>query len=499
MCRTGNREGLFSLVFLTDLFFAESILRPFFALSLLFFGLACEFIQAADKPNILFIFADDQAFHTIHQLGNDEIRTPHLDELFSRGTTFTHTYNQGGWNGAVCIASRTMLNTGRYLWHALKDEPKLKSDWIPQKKMWAQQMSTAGYQTFFSGKWHVSAEAGKVFEIARNIRGGMPNQTNAGYNRPKSPDDTAWKPWDTSFEGFWKGGKHWSEVLGDDAVDYMYIAKQDERPFFMYLAFNAPHDPRQSPKEFVDMYPVEKIKVPASFQPLYPYDIGSNKLRDELLAPFPRTEYAVQVNRQEYYAIITHMDQQIGRILQALKDTGEEENTWIFFTADHGLSCGHHGLLGKQNMFDHSMRVPFVVVGPGVEKGKKIGERIYLQTVMPTTLEIAGITKPEHVEFESLLPLLKDKGEEVAGNAYGAYMQFQRMITVGNEKLVLYPKTGISLLYDLKADPEELRDLSSTDGSYARKRRLFKTFLEHQEVVGDTLDVKSAFPELAAN
>ncbi len=247
------------------------------------------------------------------------------------------------------------------------------------------------------------------------------------------------------------------------------------------------------------MYPVEKIKVPASFQPLYPYDIGSNKLRDELLAPFPRTEYAVQVNRQEYYAIITHMDQQIGRILQALKDTGEEENTWIFFTADHGLSCGHHGLLGKQNMFDHSMRVPFVVVGPGVEKGKKIGERIYLQTVMPTTLEIAGITKPEHVEFESLLPLLKDKGEEVAGNAYGAYMQFQRMITVGNEKLVLYPKTGISLLYDLKADPEELRDLSSTDGSYARKRRLFKTFLEHQEVVGDTLDVKSAFPELAAN
>ena len=469
-------------------------MRQFLALFLL---LSAGSVSAADKPNILFIFADDQAFHTIHQQGNSEIKTPHLDELFSKGTSFTHTYNQGGWNGAVCVASRTMLNTGRYLWHALKDEESLKSEWVPSNKMWAQQLATAGYQTFFTGKWHVKADPNKVFEVARNVRGGMPNQTPAGYDRPKSRDDNAWKPWDTSFEGFWKGGKHWSEVLGDDAVDYMNMAKADERPFFMYLAFNAPHDPRQSPKEFVDMYPVDDIKVPASFAPLYPYDIGIKTLRDELLAPYPRTEYSVQVNRQEYYAIITHMDQQIGRILKSLKETGQEDNTWIFFTADHGLSCGNHGLLGKQNMYDHSVRIPFVVVGPGVEAGRHIGKRIYMQNVMPTTLEMAGVTKPEHVEFESLLPLLKDGSPEVSGDVYGAYINVQRMVTVGNEKLVMYPKTGVSLLYNLKDDPEELRDLSSKDGSHATKKRLFKEFLVHQQVVGDTLDAVAAFPELA--
>ena len=126
----------------------------------------------------------------------------------------------------------------------------------------------------------------------------------------------------------------------------------------MYIAFNAPHDPRQAPKKYVDMYPTDKIKIPKSFLKEHPLkeEIGSGKgLRDEKLAPFPRTKHAVQVNRREYYAIITHMDFQIGRILDHLDKTGQADNTYIFFTADHGLSVGHHGLLGKQNLYDHSV------------------------------------------------------------------------------------------------------------------------------------------------
>lgn len=470
----------------------------FVSATLLIGAACCGHAGAAEKPNLLFVFADDQAFHTIAALGNDEIQTPNLDRLVQQGTTFTHAYNQGGWNGAVCIASRTMLNTGEFLWHAHKSEKKLKSDWVPEKRLWAQRLATAGYQTFFTGKWHVKADPTQVFEVVRNVRGGMPNQTDAGYDRPKSRDDKEWLPWDKSFDGFWKGGTHWSEVLGNDAVDYMSMAAADERPFFMYLAFNAPHDPRQSPKEFVDRYPVDDVRVPKSFLPEYPYQIGSNKIRDEKLAPFPRTPYSVQVNRQEYYAIITHMDQQIGRILDALEATGQAEKTWIFFAADHGLSCGHHGLLGKQNMYDHSMRVPFFVTGPGVDANRKIGQRIYLQSVMPTTLELAGIELPSSVEFQSLVPLLREGSPDVAGDVYGAYTDTQRMITSGHEKLVLYPKTGVSLLFDLEQDPDEMRDLSSSDGSYARKRKLFRRFLDQQKLVGDSLDVASAFPELAA-
>jgi len=361
----------------------------------------------------------------------------------------------------------------------------------------AQQLAAGGYQTFFTGKWHVQASADSVFEVARHVRGGMPNQTKAGYNRPKSRDDNAWKPWDKSFEGFWKGGKHWSEVVGDDAVDYMQMASGDKRPFFMYLAFNAPHDPRQSPKKFVDMYPVDEIEVPKTFLPEYPHEIGSNRIRDEQLAPFPRTPYSVQVNRQEYYAIITHMDQQIGRILKALDDTGQADNTWIFFTADHGLACGHHGLLGKQNMYDHSMRVPFFVTGPGVDAGRRIGQRIYLQSVMPTTLNLAGVKVPAHVEFQNLLPLLKDGSEEVSGTVYGAYTQTQRMITSGSDKLVMYPKTGVSLLFDVGKDPLEINDRSKEEGALALKKKLFQEFLKQQQVVADPLDVTDAFPDLA--
>lgn len=453
-------------------------------------------LRAADQPNILFLFADDQAFDTIAATGNDEIHTPNLDRLVQRGTTFTHAYNQGGWHGAVCVASRTMLMTGQFLWHARAAEKKLGNDWVPAGKLWPQIMSRHGYQTFFSGKWHVKANPQDVFEVVRHVRGGMPKQTDAGYNRPLSPDDRNWLPWDKQRGGFWKGGTHWSEVLGNDAVDYLQVAEKDERPFFMYLAFNAPHDPRQSPQRFVERYPADDIRVPASFQPNYPWEIGSNHIRDERLAPFPRTRYSVQVNRQEYYAIITHMDEQIGRILDELDRTGQADNTWIFFSADHGLACGHHGLMGKQNMHDHSVRVPLVVCGPGRDAGGECGERIYLQSLTPTALDIAGIDRPEHMHFKSLMTALRESSPDVTGTIYGAYTDTQRMITQGSHKLIVYPQISTRLLYDLAADPQELHNLADVDGTMELQRQLFAELNRQQRLTGDHLDLTVAFPEL---
>jgi choline-sulfatase len=454
-------------------------------------------VSAADRPNVLFIFADDQCYDTLRAGGNDEVQTPNLDRLTRRGTTFTRAYNPGGWHGAICVASRTMLNTGLSLWRARDEEQNLKTNWVPRQRLWPQLMNSAGYQTFLTGKWHVTADASKVFETVRHVRGGMPQQTEAGYNRPRSKDDTSWLPWDTSRGGFWEGGKHWSEVVADDAIDYLRLAATDARPFFMYIAFNAPHDPRQAPKEFVDMYPAEKIRIPNSFVPRYEHEIDVYDIRDEKLAPIPRTEWSVQVNRQEYYAIITHMDQQIGRILDQLELTGAADKTWIFFTADHGLACGNHGLMGKQNLFDHSVRVPFIVCGPGVQQDVRRDELIYLQDVMPTSLELAGVAVPESVEFMSLLPLLNDAPDAKRRTAVsGAYMMTQRMITVGKDKLILYPKIGVSVLYDLQADPEELQDLSDTPGAEAIKQRLFRQLLEDQQRTGDPLDLRKSFPSL---
>jgi len=450
--------------------------------------------ETKPKPNILFIFADDLSYDSIAAFGNTEVKTPNIDDIARRGTSFTRAYNMGGWNGAVCVASRTMLNSGRFIWNANEVADKLQLE-KGNGRLWSLQMKDAGYETFFTGKWHVKIKPAEIFDRAENIRGGMPNQTPEGYNRPHEGKPDKWSPSDPKFEGFWKGGKHWSEVVGDDAISFIDQAKSNDKPFFMYIAFNAPHDPRQSPQKYVDMYPHEKVIVPENFLEEYPYNEGmasGRNLRDERLAPFPRTRYSVQVNRQEYYAIITHMDDQIGRILAALKDSGMADDTYVFFTADHGLSCGHHGLLGKQNMYEHSMRVPFMVAGPDVDQGKKIDSNIYMQDVMATSLELAEIEKPEHVEFKSLLPLMRGQRDQQYESVYGAFRMAQRMIIKDGMKLIVYPEVPKLRLFDIEKDPLEMNDLSDAKEYSSKRDQLLEELFELQSGMNDKLELKEA-------
>ncbi|MEC7776767.1 MAG: sulfatase-like hydrolase/transferase, partial [Planctomycetota bacterium] len=229
--------------------------------------------EPAAKPNFLFIFADDQCYDTVRAFGNEEIQTPNLDRIVGAGTTFTHAYNMGSWSGAVCVASRTMINTGRFVWKANKIYRSTEQE-RQAGRFWSEHLKKAGYRTYMTGKWHVRAKAEKAFDVTAHVRGGMPNQTSQGYNRPQDGKPDPWKPWDKSFEGFWKGGKHWSEIVADDALDFIADADKRDNPFFMYIAFNAPHDPRQSPKEYVDRYPLDKVKVPENFLPEYPHNVG---------------------------------------------------------------------------------------------------------------------------------------------------------------------------------------------------------------------------------
>jgi arylsulfatase A-like enzyme len=458
-------------------------------------------LHAAKKPNVLFIFADDQCYETIGALGLTDIETPNLDRLMKSGTSFTRAYNMGSWSGAVCVASRHMLNTGRFIWRAEQASQKAEDE-RAAGRFWSENMKGAGYKTYMTGKWHVRASAEKCFDVTRNVRGGMPNQTPAGYNRPLPGKPDPWSPYDPKFGGFWKGGRHWSAIVADDALDYIAQAKkhEKEKPFFAYVAFNAPHDPRQSPKEYVDKYPLDRIAIPKNFLPMYPYKdkIGcQHGLRDEKLGPMPRTEHSVKVHRQEYYAIITYMDEQIGRILNALKKSGMADETYVFFSADHGLAVGHHGLFGKQNLYEHSTRVPFIVKGPEIPKGTKVSAPIYLQDVMASSLEIAGVEKPEHVQFNSVLPLARGETKESSYNAiYGAYLSVQRSVTVKDKKLLLYPKVPVARLYDIAADPMEMKDLAKDETNLPLMRNLFARFLKLQKETGDTLDLKNSFPEL---
>ena len=183
-------------------------------------------------------------------------------------------------------------------------------------------------------------------------------------------------------------------------------------------------------------------------------------VRDERLAPFPRNEYSVKVNRQEYYALITHMDEQIGRILEVLDKTGLADSTYVIFTADHGLSVGHHGLIGKQNLYEHSTQVPFIIKGPDIKSDHTINTPIYLQDIMPTTLELAEVDIPSSVEFKSLVPLIRETNKNHYDYIYGGFRGLQRSITDGEWKLIHYTNGNINRLYNITKDPNEMIDLA---------------------------------------
>ena len=489
------------------------------------FGCKKEQKETTQKPNIVFVFVDDMTHTAINALGNQEIKTPNIDRLVNQGTTFTHTYNMGAWNGAVCAASRAMIISGRSVW----DVDNFRQGWKENKNFdqtWGKLMEAAGYDTYMTGKWHVDAPADSVFQNVIHIRPGMPRDAwnhqetiphinkmveegkskeeirAIGYNRPLDETDTLWTATNKDFGGFWQGGKHWSEVVKDDALDFIQQTEKSDNPFFMYLAFNAPHDPRQAPQKYLDMYPLENISVPKSFIPMYPYKdrIGNGQdLRDEALAPFPRTEYAVKVHTKEYYALITHLDEQIGGILDGLEATGKMDNTYIIFTSDHGLAMGRHGLLGKQTQFDHSIRPPFMIVGPDIPANKKVDADIYLQDAMATSLELARIEKPDYVFFNSVLDLTKGSRTDSHYDAiYNGYIDYQRMIRKDGFKLIVYPKLNKVLLFDMQNDPEEMNDLAENPEYREKVKMLFKALQELQNELQDLLDLSAIYQELLA-
>lgn len=481
--------------------------------------------QPSEKPNIVFLFADDQSAKTIGAYGNEQIKTPHLDRLVREGASFTNAYNMGAWNGAVCQASRAMIISGLSVWQAYDMDQTFKAGGGVDRT-WGKLMERQGYDTYMTGKWHVSAPASKVFQHTTHIRPGMPKDNwdhrvgrryaavkagemsyesfsesmPLGYNRPLSKEPGAWSPTDPKHGGYWEGGKHWSEVLKDDALTFIDRAKNDDSPFFMYLAFNAPHDPRQAPQAYQDLYDPASLELPVSWQPLYPEKdaIGNGPgLRDAALAPFPRTEEATRVHLKEYYAIVSHLDAQVGQILDAIEASGKADNTYIIYTADHGLAVGEHGLLGKQSMYDHSVRAPFIIKGPGIKGGTTVATDIYLQDAMATALELAGTEKPGHVFFNSVLPLAT--GESNRGSydsIYGAYINSQRMIKKEGFKLIVYPKANTLKLFDLDNDPDELTNLAGVAAYDGRVRSLFELLLSEQERLGDRLDLKPMFESL---
>ncbi|RRA48168.1 sulfatase-like hydrolase/transferase [Acidipila sp. EB88] len=464
---------------------------------------------SSSRPNFLFLIADDLMFRTIGAINNPEVHTLNIDRLVRSGCHFTHCFHQGSWTGAVCVASRTMLNTGLSTFHANRaDSANQASD----KPAWGQTLREAGYDTFITGKWHLDAVTlQRSFAEQGPVAPGYLPSTPDMYNRPAPGNH--WDPANQALEGHWlKRGvwlnrrgdetiQHSSSLYADAAVDHLRgaVAKRDT-PFFMYVGFNAPHDPRQAPQEFLDLYPPDKIAIPPNYLPEHPFDQGDHRTRDELLAPFPRTREAVQEQRREYYAIISHMDAQIGRILDALEASGKKDNTYVILTADHGLAVGEHGLMGKQNQYECSMRMPLIMAGPGIAAGKRVDEMVYQHSMYATTCDLAGVAIPEHVEFPSLVPMLRSNSPQPIYDAmFGWLNVLQRSIRTKQHKLIFYAHLKRYQVFDLEKDPWEMHDVVD-DPAYAEvKTELIATLKKTQRDLGDTMDIDHPQPVGAGN
>jgi arylsulfatase A-like enzyme len=300
-------------------------------------------------------------------------------------------------------------------------------------------------------------------------------QPDAVYTdrRPVIQDDRQSNKVDTLPGEYVFGGIHASEVFANAAIGFIESRSPGDKPFFLYTAFTAPHDPRSMPPEYLEWYHPDSIALPPNFMPKHPFDNGQLIIRDEQLADTPRQPEEIRQHILEYYAMISHLDAQVGRILEALEKSGQLDNTIIVFAGDNGLAVGQHGLMGKQNLYQHSVNVPLLIAGPRIPEGASTPALCYLIDLFPTLCDLAGAEVPAGLDGRSLAPVVKGEQKTVRNVLHLQYKDLQGAIRKGNTKLIRYWVDGVETLqlFDLEKDPWEVRNLA---GQYPEKVSVLK-------------------------
>ena len=425
------------------------------------------------KPNILHIHADDHRPDGLRALGNPSLQTPHLDSLVERGMSFPRCYTMGSMVGAVCTPSRAMMLTGRS-WQRIPGGPAAAPNAADPATFLPRVIAAAGYETWHMGKKGNGFPAGlQEFEtsIIDDARGNLPD------------DDRA----------------HASRRLADRAIGFLKdrATGQATRPFYIYLAPPVPHDPRSAEPQFHKLYDPAKIPLSPAFLPQHPWDNGDMAVRDEQLAPWPRSPEDTKKQTADYYACITGLDQHVGRIFAELKADGLWDNTVIVFSGDNGLSLGEHGLFGKQNLYEFGgMHVPLVIAGPGISQGKSTA-LVYLMDLFPTFAEMAGAEVPGGVEGKSLVPILTGKETKVRDVLYTAYRDCQRALRDDRWKLIRYPLVDRIQLFDLRDDPHELMNLADQPAQTTKLREVTALLEREMARYADSFPLTVAHPKPA--
>ena len=409
------------------------------------------------KPNILFFLTDDQRPDTIHALGNEAIITPNLDALAEQGMAFDRAY----CFGSACQTSRNSLFSGRAYLRYRRCAPDTEAN-IPQS------MNEAGYETYHRG---------------RNGRAGALLIHNHFQDKEYFPHHQAHK----------NGQPAKQEV--DAAIEFLE-SRDSDKPFFMYLAPSEPHDPRNPADEYLDMYRRDEIPLPENYMPIHPFHAGRDimTIRCEQVETWPRTKEKVRLHVHEYYAMITGLDYHFGRLIRKLTTLDLYDNTIIVFSSDQGLAVGSHGLMGKRNPYEHTGRVPLIIAGPGIPKGRRSDAVVSLMDLFPTFCELAGAPVPDGLDGVSFKPILDGKVEKVRDHVLTANGNEHRTIRKGDWKLIRFTQVNKTLLFNLKDDPHELNNLADDKKHLQRVADMTALIAEEQKRLGDTLPLTTDDP-----
>lgn len=426
-----------------------------------------------EPANVVLIVSDDQAHADLGVAGHPLLKTPNLDRLAREDVHFTHAFSPN----PICTPSRAAILTGQDCW-----TNGCYFFGMPIKEsstQFAMLFSQAGYETFYTGKWHNDGWPWlRGFTSGEYICSGGPGK--GGQVKPTVMD-------------FGGGNKRQIErfsttLFTDAAVGFLNRRKPGDKPFLIYVSYTTPHDPWTPPGEYARMYEPAKIALPPNFMPRpmdgdRPFkwftDWHGTNLRDEALMPFPRTPEGVRDVRSRYYGTVTHMDREIGRILDALDEKPLTKNTLVMFVADQGISLGAHGFSGKQTMYEEGIRLPMIIRYPRLRRGNaRISNLVSLTDIFPTICDATGIKVPEAIEGKSLLSLYQGKADWNRDRIFTAFHSptqhrlIVRSIRTTRYKLIHHLTTNEVELYDLQKDPYELENLAGKEGHADLQKQL---------------------------
>lgn len=432
---------------------------PALGWALLVWGAAVGWATARERPHVLLVVVDDLAPDSLAAYGNFVCRTPCLDRIAREGIRLDDAHHMGSWSGAVCLPSRTMLMTGRTLWrlpnaprrHGQLEAVENPAAFVARSSLPAA-FRAAGYDAFLTCK------ASNTFEPA-----------NALFTTRHEADKRGADPAD---------GSAWH---ADRAVEFLRARAEsgDPDPFLLFLGFSHPHDPRHASAARLARYgAVDAAQpppaahpaappLPVNYLPFHPFPHGHPDVRDEVQVEGVLADRSPATVRNEIgreYACMEEIDRQIGRVLAELESTGLLDATYVLFTSDHGIALGRHGLMGKQNLYEHSWRVPLLVRGPGIRPGSSASGYAYLLDLAPTLCELAGVAAPPEMEGISLAPVLRGESPRVRDVLYGVYCGGAkpgvRSVKSDGWKLIKYDvregRPGTTQLFDLRTNPQEL-------------------------------------------